>query len=88
MNQRWYTVEATLLTGTSVVNSVGIYETTGGVFGRGNVARTIEVGSGELVYTSCSSATFSWRFVAGTNKGKSGRFDLSRLGAAPPGCKL
>lgn len=86
--QRWYTLEATLVTGTSLVNSVGIYETTGGAFNQGTPTRTKQVGDGELVYASCSSATFTYRFTAGSNSGKSGTMTLARLGAVPRGCTI
>ena len=86
--QRWYTLQATLVPGTSSVNSIGIYDTTGGVFNQAAPLATNLVGNATLVYHSCSSATLAYTFTAGANAGLSGTLNLSRLGAVPNGCHL
>jgi len=86
--QRWYTLQATLVPGTSSVNSIGIYDTTGGVFNQAAPIATHQVGNATLVYHSCSSATLAYTFTAGANAGLSGTLNLSRLGAVPNGCHL
>ncbi len=86
--QRWYTLQTTLIPGTTQVNSIGIYDTTGGVFNQAAPVTTTQVGTGTLIYTSCSSATFNYTFTAGENTGVRGTMNLSRLGPTPTGCHL
>jgi hypothetical protein len=84
--QRWYTLQATFKPGTNTPNGVGIYESTGGVFNATGTAQIAKVGSGTLVFNSCTSATLQYTFTSGANNGKSGTLDLSRLTPAPAGC--
>ncbi len=86
--QHWYTLQATLLPGTSVVNSIGIYDTAGGAFNQTEPISTTQVGSATLVYNSCTSATLTYAFTTGANAGRQGAMNLSRLGAIPTGCHL
>lgn len=86
--QRWYTLQVPFVPGTSSVNNIGIYDTTGGVFNQAATVSTHPVGNATLVYHSCSSATLTYGFTAGANSGRSGTLILSRLGAVPNGCHL
>ena len=86
--QRWYTLQATLAPGTTRVNSVGIYDATGGVFDQSSDTETRQVGTGELTFHSCSSATLVYRFNAGANSGHNGTLDMHRVTPVPPGCHL
>jgi len=87
-DQRWYTLQATFKPGTSTPNGVGIYESTGGVFDAAASAQTTQVGTGNLVFNSCTSATLKYTFTGGANNGRSGTLDLTRIGAVPSGCHL
>lgn len=86
--QHWYTLQATLVPNTTKVNSIGIYETTGGAFNQAEPTSTAQVGTATLVYSSCSSALLTYAFSAGGNAGKQGIMHLSRIDASPPGCHL
>ncbi|MET0919401.1 MAG: hypothetical protein ABWY07_13420, partial [Burkholderiales bacterium] len=65
-----------------------LYETTGGQFDTPTLPgqRTLAVGSGTLVFQSCSAATFSYSFTAGSSSGASGTISLRRIGPVPNGC--
>ncbi|HLJ74054.1 MAG TPA: hypothetical protein VKU62_05680, partial [Thermoanaerobaculia bacterium] len=65
-----------------------IYQTTGGVFDTPTPAsqQTTQVGSGTIVFRSCTSATLNYTFTGGSASGMSGAIDLSRVGPAPAGC--
>lgn len=87
-DQRWYTLQATFKPGTSTPNGVGIYESRGGVFDAPASVQTTQVGTATLVFNSCTSATLQYTFTGGSNSGKNGTLDLTRIGAVPSGCHL
>ena len=87
-SQRWYTLQATFQPGTNTPNSVGIYETVGGVFNANASTETTQVGTGRLRFSSCSSATLDYTFTEGANNGHSGTLNLSRVGATPDNCGM
>ena len=85
--QRWYTAQGAFTPGLRTI-PVQIYETAGGRFdtstppGQGTVA----VGSGTMIFQSCSAATFNYNFTGGSSNGHSGTIALGRVGPVPPGC--
>jgi murein DD-endopeptidase MepM/ murein hydrolase activator NlpD len=83
--QRWYTLQATPDASGSSAH-VGIYETRGGRFDDVASTTTTEVGSAQLVFHSCNSATLDYAFTGGGNAGHNGSLDLVRIGATPAGC--
>jgi len=84
--QRWYTAQATFTAGLRSI-PVTIYETTGGIFNTPMPApQTVTVGTGTLAFQSCTAASFSYTFTAGSSSGLSGTIPLSRVGPVPPGC--
>ena len=84
--QRWYTAQGTFTPGSRSI-PVQIYASTGGVFNAAMPPTTnVVVGTGTLAFQSCTAATFSYTFTAGTNSGLSGTLNLSRVGPVPPGC--
>jgi hypothetical protein len=85
--QRWYTAQGSFTPGLRSI-PVTIYETTGGVFNMPSPAgqKTVAVGSGTMAFQSCTAATFSYNFTAGSSSGLSGTIALSRVGPVPPGC--
>lgn len=86
--QRWYTLQSTYPAGSSSLNDIGIYNTTGGVFDSAVMTSTAPVGNAKLTFHTCSSATLTYAFTTGENAGKTGTLNLSRLGAVPTGCSL
>jgi hypothetical protein len=85
--QRWYTGQATFAAGARSI-PLQIYETSGGVFNMPTnpAQKTAAVGSGTLAFQSCTSATLTFKFTAGSSSGTSGTINLSRIGPVPPGC--
>lgn len=86
--QRWYTLQAAVIPGTTTLNGIGIYDTTGGLFDRPAGTSTLPVGSADLVFHDCGTATLSYSFTSGENAGRSGTLDLARVGPTPAGCTL
>jgi hypothetical protein len=41
---------------------------------------------GELTFTSCTAATLSFSFIAGSNAGQAGSINLARVGPVPASC--
>ena len=87
VGQRWYTALGGLTSGSRSI-PVTIYETTGGIFDTPTpqAPTTVAVGTGTIAFQSCSAATFSYNFTAGTSSGRSGMINLTRVGPAAPGC--
>ena len=85
--QRWYTAQGAFTTGMRSI-PVTIYETTDGIFNTPTPPgqQTVVVGTGTMAFQSCTAATFSYNFTAGTSMGLSGTITLSRVGPVPPGC--
>ena len=85
--QRWYTGLASYATGARTI-TVQLRETSGGAFDTPTVPSpaTVVVGTGTLTFQSCTSATLSYTFTAGSNGGQAGTLALTRVGPVPPGC--
>jgi hypothetical protein len=85
--QRWYTAQGSFTPGMRSIPAT-IYETTGGIFDTPTAPgqKTVPVGTGTIAFQSCSAATFSYNFTAGSSSGLSGTITLSRVGPVPPGC--
>ena len=85
--QRWLTLQAPFPPGTRNLNGIGLFESTGGVFDRPADTDTVQVGTADLEFVSCSRATLDYRFTSGTFAGRNGRLDLQRVTAIPAGCE-
>jgi hypothetical protein len=84
--QRWFTGQAGYAPGMQVA-SLALYETTGGRFDiRPPDPRTVQVGSATLTFAGCGAAHFAYAFDGGSNAGRSGELNLSRVGPVPAGC--
>ena len=85
--QRWYTAQGNFTPGLRSI-PVTIYQTTGGTFNAPPppAQKTVAVGSGTMTFESCTAATFSYNFTAGSSSGLSGVINLIRVGPVPPGC--
>lgn len=86
--QRWFTLQAPLTPGVSSLSDVPIYAVSGGVFDQPATTSTSVAGHADIVFHSCSSATLTYAFSAGSGFPTSGTLDLSRVGPVPAGCSL
>jgi hypothetical protein len=86
--QRWYSLQAGIGSSLASPISVGIYEMSGGAFNAAGQVTTAPVGSAQLQFQSCSTATLSYAFTSGSNVGQSGTLHLGRVVPAPAGCVL
>lgn len=83
--QRWFTAQHPYTVGDRSF-ALDIYQTTGGVFDQNAFTQTAPVGTGNLKYTSCTSADFDYSFTAGDLEGRSGTLHLTRIARAPDDC--
>jgi plastocyanin len=86
--QHWYTLQAALTPGFTQLLDIGIFDSSGGVFDQGADTATAQVGTADLVFHSCASATLSYAFTGGVDAGTSGELALTRIGPVPEGCAL
>lgn len=86
--QHWFTLQAGLTPGFTQLDDIGIFDSSGGVFDQGADTATVQVGSADLVFQSCSAATLAYTFTSGTHAGVSGELALTRVGPPPEGCAL
>jgi hypothetical protein len=87
-SERWFTIQSSFTPGSGHVSNIPIYQTTGGVFDQPTSATTTPVGTANITYHNCNSATLTYTFNAGTNSGHSGSIDLARVTPAPSSCSL
>ncbi|MEP7042277.1 MAG: peptidoglycan DD-metalloendopeptidase family protein [Dokdonella sp.] len=87
-SQRWLTLQTPFDGNAASVDGIGIYETTGGLFGQPDTPTTIQVGMASITFHSCSDAEMDYQFSAGESAGSTGRIELVRLQVAPAGCSV
>jgi hypothetical protein len=58
------------------------------VFDQPGGVTTSPVGTANITYHDCNSATLTYAFNAGPNSGRSGSIDLARVAPAAAGCTL
>jgi hypothetical protein len=76
--QRWYTGQASYTPGARSI-PFSLFETTGGLFNQSSpLPNTVDINTGLLVFTSCSTATLTIPFRE--------TIPLTRLGPAPASC--
>jgi hypothetical protein len=85
--QTWFSLQGVLGANARMPIDVTLYESEGGFFNAA-AGTTVPVGSGQLQFVSCTEATLSYSFVAGTNAGQSGTQHLGRVVPVPSGCSL
>ena len=79
-------LQATFVPGTSSLDDVGIFASSGGTFNAPGTVTTTQVGTASLDFSSCSAATLSYTFTTGANNGQHGTIALVRTTPAPAGC--
>jgi pseudomonalisin len=87
-SERWYTLQSSFTPGSGHVSNVPIYQTNGGVFDQSTSVTTAPVGTANITYHNCNSATLTYTFSAGANAGHSGSIDLARVAPASSSCTL
>jgi len=87
-SERWYVMQAEFLPGAATLTDVPIYTDSGGVFDEPTPPTPAAVGTANIAFHSCSSATFAYSFTAGVNRGLNGTLELTRTGPTPAGCQL
>ncbi|MFT3790035.1 MAG: YncE family protein [Rudaea sp.] len=87
-SQNWFTLQTTAAPSAVTSYSANILTGSGGAFlDPASTVTTTTVGSASVLFTSCTTATLTYSFAAGTNTGLSGTLDLVRLGSPPAGCE-
>ncbi len=85
--QRWVTLQAAFPAGARALEDIGIFESRGGVFDGPADTETVQVGTADLSFTSCTTARLDYRYTSGAFAGRTGRLDLTRVTPAPAGCQ-
>ena len=81
--QRWYTIQGNYTTGSSQVLNLPIRESTGGSFEVSPPSpNTVQVGTADIVFHSCTSASLTYRF----NNGLTRTISLSKLVGGGANC--
>ncbi len=86
--QRWFTLQTAMTPGSTRLDDVPIYVSSGGVFDQPADTTTTAAGQADIVFHSCSSATLTYRFDSGSGFPSSGTLNLARVGPTPAGCSL
>lgn len=87
-SQNWFTIQSS--GAPTQVNSYGaaIVSGSGGAFlDPTSKVTTTTVGSANILFTSCTTASLTYSFTAGANQGLGGTQNLVRLGPPPAGCQ-
>lgn len=67
--QRWYTIQGNYPTGSAQALNLPIYQSTGGRFEvRPPNTSTVQVGTADIVFHSCTSASLTYRFNSGLTR--------------------
>ncbi|MBX3725607.1 MAG: S8/S53 family peptidase [Xanthomonadales bacterium] len=87
-SQRWLSLQRPYSPGTRSIQSIPVGETlTSGAFNASTpIPGLSQVGTANLEFHSCSSATLDYSLTSGTFAGQSGSLPLTRLGPVPAGC--
>ena len=87
--QRWFTAQGAFQPGMRTI-ALTIFETSGGIFDQGTYpapfTQAISAGTATLAFSSCTRASFAFRFAAGAMAGAAGTIALQRIGPTPAGC--
>ncbi len=86
-SQSWFALQSTQA-GQAGSFAANIYAGSGGAFmNPASKVTTTNVGTANVVFSSCTSMTVTYNFSAGVNKGLSGTTSFVRLGPPPSGCQ-
>lgn len=88
-SQDWYTLQTNRFTPTTTsLAGIPIVQTSGGVFDNQATASTVQVGTANITFQSCTAMTLSYVFTSGNDAGQHGSMNLTRAGPTPNGCNL
>lgn len=76
--QRWFTISGSYVSGSRNAMNLPIYQNLGGQFDNPPITDAIQIGSANLYFHSCTSATLNYSF---SDTGQSGSIPLTRLTA-------
>jgi hypothetical protein len=85
--QRWLTGPANYTPGARAITTL-LYETVGGILNTPSnpSPMSTQVGTAQLFYQTCTTASLQYAITAGTFAGQSGNMPLTRIGPTPRYC--
>jgi uncharacterized delta-60 repeat protein len=84
--QRWFSAQGSYTVGSSTMD-LTVFESSGGTFASSDAEVTTNpVGTAQISFSNCMTATFGYEFTAGELAGSNGSIDLTRLGVSPVSC--
>ena len=88
-SQDWYTLQTNQVTpGLTSLTGIPIVQTSGGVFDNPVSTDSVQVGTANIAFQSCSAMTLTYDFTSGDDAGQHGTLNLVRAGPTPQGCTL
>jgi hypothetical protein len=87
-SQNWFTLQGPFTDASAPVHDIAIVESSGGAFDDPAPVSSVQVGSADIAFQSCSAMTLTYRFTGGGNAGRTGTIPLQRIGPTPTGCAL
>jgi len=86
-SQSWFALQSTQA-GQGGSFAANIYAGSGGAFmNPASKVTTTNVGTANVVFSSCTAMTVTYNFTAGVNQGQNGTASFVRLGPPPAGCQ-
>jgi hypothetical protein len=79
-SQRWLTIQGIYTPGNLAVKQAPIYAVTGGLFNTPTQTTTLQVGTADITFTSCTTMTLTYTFTAGEYKGLTGTISEQPVG--------
>lgn len=84
-SRRWFTLQASYTPGNLNLKQVPIYAVTGGRFDASMRTTSLQVGTADISFSSCSAMTLQYQFTQGEFAGLSGSINEQKI-APEPGC--
>ncbi|WP_347262329.1 hypothetical protein [Rudaea sp.] len=84
-SQRWFTLQGAYTPGDRNLKQVPIYAVIGGLFNAATRTASLQVGTADIVFSSCNTMTIQYQFTQGEFAGLSGSVNAQKI-ALNPSC--
>lgn len=83
--QRWFTMQSAYVPGNLTINQVPIYSVLGGAFDTATRTVGLQIGTADIVFSSCDTMSINYHFTQGEFAGLSGSVNEQKI-ASNPSC--
>lgn len=84
-SQRWFTLQSAYVPGNLTINQVPIYSVVGGAFNTATRTAGLQVGTADIMFSSCNTMSINYHFTQGEFAGLSGSVNEQKI-ALNPSC--